>query len=237
MIMDFVLRLSEEQRHRFHASVGQVIADADITRAVVEEHIPGKAIVVAVGDVTSATLLKIGVQPDIFLVDHSTRRGTCDEFSRELLKYVNEHEHELQLERFKVVNPKERIVSRLWETIRNCYQEVVKRRREVGVVGVSANKKIYKGSQQTAANRTRIIYLIEIQGEEDLGIIPAIIEAPGPRSSQTGTGLEDDGIRTVIIYGIPDIGIDILEPDEDMRKTAEDIVKHMEVEHGTRDSI
>jgi len=250
--MSFVLRLPEEQRHRFTTVLGNLIPDDEITAGNIKAHTPDNAIVVAVGDVTSATLLRNGILPDILLVDFATKRGECHDFTAELERYSRANENTFSLERMSVVNPKERISSELWDAIRTCYRELAQARtegtwprqgnqteRDQGPG--SSNKKIYKNSQQPEQHPKRNVYLIIVQGEEDLGIIPAIIEAPSPVSSRTGRKGADDegreGIRTLIIYGIPDKGIDIFEPDHEIKQTARDIVKHMEVEHGTGDSI
>jgi len=258
MTMSFILRLPEGQRHRFDTTLGHLIPDREITQERIEAYIPKDALVVSVGDVTSATLLKHGILPDIAIVDYATKRGECRDFSVELENYVTTRkntaarERAATLQKLRVPNPKERISSELWDTIKRCYHELVRARTRgsarPGEVlpktfqePTSSNKKIYKNSQQPSHHPKRNVYLIVVQGEEDLAIIPAIIEAPvAPSSSHELKNMEGqplEVIRTVIVYGIPDKGIDIFEPDEEIKSTALDIVKHMEVEHGTRDRI
>ena len=257
-MMSFVLRLPEEQRHRFDTTLGHLIPDGEITQERIKDRIPKDAILVSVGDVTSTTLLRNDILPDIFLVDYATKRGECHDFSVELEDYVRTHENVAGMERaftlrkLRVTNPKERITSEIWDTIRRCYDELVLARtnsleahkeappeKARGVA--SSNKKIYKNSREDSHHLKRNVYLIVVQGEEDLGIIPAIIEAPPAASSniepKDTKGVAPRTIRTVIIYGIPDKGIDIFEPDGEIKSAALDIVRHMEVEHGTRDSI
>lgn len=258
MTMSFVLRLPEGQRHRFDTTLGHLIPGGEITQERIEDYIPKGAIVVSVGDVTSATLLKNGILPDIAIVDYATKRGECHDFSVELDNYANMGkntdiwERAFTLQKLRALNPKERISSELWDTIKRCYHELVRTQThgparpgevlpEKSQEPASSNKNIYKNSQQPSHHPKRNIYLIVVQGEEDLAILPAIIEAPvAPSSSDELKNTEGqplEAIRTVIIYGIPDKGIDIFEPDEEIKNTALDIVRHMEVEHGTRDRI
>jgi len=235
--MRFLLKLPKEQRERFHTHIGKVIRDSEITRERILSYLNKDAILVVVGDVTSATLLKNNILADIFIIDKTTKRGRYDTFFVQLKKMMLEKkERKLLVEEISVVNPKERISSELWDAIRECYKRILNerfKREEILGLDVSSNKKIYKNFQEKGAQHIKRVYLISVKGEEDLSIIPAIIEAPTSFSSDAQ--LYEKDIKTIIVYGIPDIGIDIFETTEEVKKTALDIVKNMEVEHGTAD--
>ncbi len=205
MSMGKTLRLPQELRQRFAVRLGQVLKGSEITREALQALIPEDTIIVTVGDVTSATLLKLRIRPDICLVDNATLRGPSTEFDDALDEYLDSLEDPPEVETILVSNPKECITSQLWEAVWELYQNI-------------ANKKIYKSAQTSTAREAEKLSVVTVDGEEDLGIIPAIIEAPP---------------ATIIIYGIPGLGIDIFEPDEAKKNEARDIVAHMEEEHGT----
>ena len=210
---EFMLRLPEEQRSRFDARLGLVLKGGDITAESIRAQIPKAAFVVTVGDMCSATLLDMEIVPDLAIVDNTTRRGSCNLFFTALDAYTSRIGSSPVLGRSDIKNPKECIGSPLWEAVRTGFEQVI------------ANKKIYNDSPRRAVQQRAAMYLIVVQGEEDLAIIPAILEAP--------TNLA----ATVIIYGIPGVGIDIFQPDTGIKETARDIIKRMEVEHGTPDTI
>lgn len=208
-----MLRLPEELRSSFDARLGKVLEGKDIRLRTVSELIPPGAVVVTVGDMCSATLLDMGIVPDLAVVDNSTRRGACGDFPAAIDSYTRRTGSTPLSRRQDIENPRERIGSALWKAVREGYSLAV------------ANKKIYNDSPQPADLQRGTMYLIVVQGEEDLAIIPAILEAPA------------DPTHTVIIYGIPGVGIDIFQPLEGIRETAREIVNRMEVEHGTPDLI
>ncbi len=55
---------------------------------------------------------------------------------------------------------------------------------------------------------------LEVDGEEDLGVIPAVIYAP---------------VGGIVIYGMPDTGLVLLKVTDDDKKSALEIVRNMEV--------
>ncbi len=55
--------------------------------------------------------------------------------------------------------------------------------------------------------------LVEVDGEEDLASIPAIIHAP---------------IGATVIYGLPDTGVCYIEVNEEIKKKAEEVLAKME---------
>ncbi len=75
--------------------------EARVGQRLEEEKPP---VVIAVGDVTSTTLLDVGVQPDVCIVDGATKRGA---FEREVRTR----------ERFVIYNPPATIYPEAWSTI------------------------------------------------------------------------------------------------------------------------
>ncbi len=55
---------------------------------------------------------------------------------------------------------------------------------------------------------------VEVDGEEDLGVIPAVIYAP---------------VGGIVIYGMPNTGLVLLKVTDDDKKSALEIVRNMEV--------
>ena len=77
-----------------------------------------------------------------------------------------------------------------------------------GVITGSLIKEIKKAMEQSAHTR------IEINGEEDLAVLPILFYA-------------DE--NTVVVYGVPDVGMAYIRPSEDSKKLVENIIKKMDV--------
>lgn len=138
-------------------------------KRMVEERREG-ARIVAVGDVVAKTLLEVGVEPDVVVVDGKTLRTVG-------LKLDLNGWDKLTLK-----NPPGMIKKEAWRVFRDVYSR---------------------------AGRV----CVEVDGEEDLLAIPAVLLAP-------------EG--TIIIYGQPGQGLVVLEADANSKKRVMAILKEMQ---------
>ncbi len=128
--------------------------------------------VITVGDVVTFTLLKLGLKPNIAIVDYKTKREKIE--FEEIKKFGDVI--------YAVKNPAGSITPELWNAIKSA---------------IELKKNVR----------------LDVDGEEDLAVIPAVILAP---------------LGAIVIYGIPNTGLVVLEIKEEDKKTAQQIIENME---------
>jgi uncharacterized protein (UPF0218 family) len=142
------VRLPIELRNELKVPLGRLVSEGELVGIVSD-----REKIVTVGDICSLTLFKLGIIPDITIVDFKTRRGSIMELREEITKIgqivIN------------VNNPAGMITEQLWNALEKAYHMNVKVR-------------------------------IEVIGEEDMATLPSVLMASN---------------HTVVIYGLPDIGM------------------------------
>lgn len=130
--------------------------------------IPEDAFIISVGDVTTHNLLKIGLKPNLAIIDNLIQRKTS--------KYKIRYDAKI----LKCENPPGTITDELWTSITEAIKSTKKDN-----------------------------FIIIVDGEEDLAVLPSIILAPP---------------NTLIFYGQPNEGVVIVKA-EKMKQKAEDLLK------------
>ncbi len=162
--LDKPLILKEETRKKLQKIYGKLINEDELKNI--------KGDIFAVGDVVTHTLLKIGINPKIAIVDYKTKRG--EKIYEDVKKFGEKI--------IKVKNPRSKITPELWNAIREAMQyDSVK---------------------------------IEVDGEEDLAVIPVVFFA-------------DLGAN--VIYGMPNTGLVWLKVSNEDKRKVREIIKEMEV--------
>jgi hypothetical protein len=161
------LKLPKGLRYLFKRPFGKVFKGEDLKPAEEIKRLIKDERIIAVGDITLKNMLKVGVKPDLCIVDFKTKR----EIERKITfnKAV------------KVINPAGTITKELWMAIR--------------------------GSVETTDAS------IIVEGEEDLAVLPCIIEAE---------------LGTIVLYGQPDEGIVFVKVTEKKKEEAESMLRLME---------
>lgn len=194
--------LTDELRHELALPLGPVYTTAMLPTALRDA-----TMAVAIGDVVSLTLLELGLAPRIFACDFKTQRGTA---------VVREHHPVLDsgtsMPKTETTAPSGGFVpppAMHYRTqLTRWGTEVIQARNPAG----SITREAWDAVRKAFASKTPGPVRLEIDGEEDLLGIPAILEAP-------------DG--TAVLYGLPGQGVVVVKVDAAMRKRAEDIVARM----------
>jgi len=164
-----MLKLTKETRDLFKTHIGKVIR-GEIPYPYIEfKKSYKKEFLISIGDVVTKNLIKIGMNPDVIIIDGKSMRTKKEEFIIE------------GYEEIKVKNPPGVIADELWDAIKK----------------MRSKQKIF------------------IEGEEDLASLPAILFAP---------------LGALIVYGIPEEGIEVIEANEKNKKRVNEDIKKMEVE-------
>lgn len=142
-------------------------------------------LIVVVGDVVTDSLLSIGIFPNIAIIDNHTLRGEYK--GNDFTDY----------KKLKINNPPATITYNSWKAINNLYEsfkeDVKSRKNDL----FSHSKKINT-------------IIVVVDGEEDLLVIPCIIEAP---------------IGSLILYGQPNKGIVVITVSEELKQSTIALVK------------
>ena len=112
-----VYKLPTEFRSELRNNIGEIIDENQL-----KDKIKGR--VVAVGDEVTLTLKKVGIEPDICIVDFKSGRKKFGEEQQKKIKKIGEQV-------LKVVNPPEVITNELWESISRGYSSKKRTRIEV----------------------------------------------------------------------------------------------------------
>ena len=163
--LDKPLILREKTRKKLQEVHGELVSEEEI------KNLEGE--IICVGDVVTSTLLKLGKEPKIAIVDYRTKRG----------KYEDERIKKFGENVVKVSNPPGTITPELWKVVRKA---------------IHSKKK----------------WRIEVEGEEDLAVIPVVHFAP---------------IGAIVIYGMPNTGVVMIKISDEDKKEVKEIIKEMEV--------
>ncbi len=163
-----MLKLTKETRKLFKTHIGKVIR-GEIPKPYhkFKKFYKGEFFVV-IGDVVAKNMLKIGIRPDVLVIDGKSMRTKKEEVGAE------------GYEEIQIRNPQGTITDDLWNAMKT----------------MKSGQKIF------------------IEGEEDLASLPAILFAP---------------MGALIVYGVPEEGIEIIEVNEKNKKRVKEDIKKMEV--------
>ncbi len=165
--LDKVLHLPEELRAELKKVHGKIVSEG-LLRELLEDRY-----IITVGDVVTDTLLKLGIEPNVAVVDYKTKRNAV-EYER-VIRFGKKV--------MSVHNPPGTITPELWSSLKKAIQEEKSVR-------------------------------IDVDGEEDLAVIPAVLFAPQ---------------GAMVIYGIPNTGLAVIEVTDEDKKNAIRIIEKMEV--------
>jgi uncharacterized protein (UPF0218 family) len=161
------LRLPESLRPELQKVHGELVSEA-----LLPERVKGH-FVITVGDVVTYTLLRMGIKPDVAVVDYRTKRSdVVFEDIRNFGDIV-----------YQVENPPGTITPELWRAVREA---------------IASGRKVR----------------IDVLGEEDLAVIPAVLHSPQ---------------GAIVIYGMPNTGVAIITVNDEHKMNALRIIEQMEV--------
>lgn len=121
-------------------------------------------ITIAVGDVCTASIISQNFYPDIIIIDYKTKRKQITEFYENESTF-NEKINKNYREKISIKNPQATIQANSWISIKNIIKE-----------SISSKKR----------------FQIIVEGEEDLLVLPCVLESPN---------------NSIVLYGQPDEGI------------------------------
>ncbi len=165
--LDKPLVLKERTRKKLQRIYGELISTTDLLKKLTDE------MVICVGDVVTDTLLSLGIEPDVAIVDYKTKR------EKKVFERIKNYGDKV----LKVRNPAGTITPELWVAVRNA---------------LTMNEKIR----------------IDVDGEEDLAVIPVIYFAP---------------LGATVIYGMPNTGLVLIKVSDEDKKKVNEIIREMEV--------
>ncbi len=110
--------LPEDRRDEMREPLGELISEDDISKMDMD------GMVVAVGDVVTATLIKHGIEPDISVVDYRTGREDSDDEAKSVIRSV-------EGDVVNVSNPPGEITDEMWNAIKHSYESGGRVRIEV----------------------------------------------------------------------------------------------------------
>ncbi len=143
-----------------------------------KEKLTAFKIILTVGDITTYRLLKLGIVPDVCIVDSIAMREPVSDAVRDT---INADARTI----YKVDNPAGMISSQLIDAVRRAVTAI------------------------TRHERTRIV----VRGEEDLAVIPAVMEAP-------------EG--AAVVYGQPNEGMVIVAVTAEKRRSAKHLLRKVQ---------
>ena len=110
--------LSDDKRDEMREPLGELISGDDIPKKEMN------GMVVAVGDMVTATLIKQGIEPDISVVDYRTGRKNSDDETKSIIRSIGGKV-------VNVSNPPGEITDEMWNAIERSYESGGKVRIEV----------------------------------------------------------------------------------------------------------
>jgi len=113
------LLLPDELRAELAKPYGPVLNEVDLAG-----HLRGCRKILAIGDMVGASLVKMGIEPDLMIYDYRTERGPCDEDTKSLLRKVEGMN-------MKVDNPPGRLTAELWNAVAKAIKTGKKTKIEV----------------------------------------------------------------------------------------------------------
>ena len=114
-VPEIVWRMPDGFREEFKRTLGPTVTDAGLLAAV-----NGRP-VTAIGDITSASVLKAGLKPMLIIVDFGTRRGPLPKGDRDL-KRVQAYGDRV----VNVKNPAAVLTKDLWTAIKDAYDRAAR---------------------------------------------------------------------------------------------------------------
>ncbi len=163
--LDKPLILREETRKKLQKVYGKIVTEEELREL--------RGDIIAVGDIVASTLLRLGKEPHVIIVDYKTKR---EEYVDELVKNFGERS-------VRVQNPAGTITPQLWDAVARALRSGEKWR-------------------------------IEVDGEEDLAVIPVVHLAP---------------LGAIVIYGMPNTGVVMIKVSEKDKDEVNKIIEEMEV--------
>jgi len=188
-VPEVVVSLPQELRPELKEPMGRVYADAEALLA------DAGAPLVAVGDVVTYHLLEAGRRPDVALVDERTERTAVDE---EISAAIGGFDRDVAVE-----NPPATLTAALLSALSDA----------IGGTGVGTGAGSENASAEASANARAASTLIDVDGEEDLATLPAILVAPKGAS---------------VVYGQPGEGMVLVQVDREATERARDLLTRMD---------
>jgi len=191
------LILPEDLREKLRQPIGKVIKNGQLFRYI---NIMKYSMMIAVGDIISMELVKVGIEPDVKIIDFRSRRKPILDKS-EILNSKSQ------------INPKSEIINnkRLEFKDSNLFGASNLEFRisnDPGTINSQAVVAIKKAIDQFI--KTGKKQTIVINGEEDLLALPAIMLAP---------------LNSVVLYGQWQIGVVMIKVDEKTKKSVSELLK------------
>ena len=154
-----MLKLPKSLRKELRKPFGELHRSANLIENPLQKQLEEDKLIIAIGDVTSINLMKLGIQPQICIVDNLTQREPIEHNLNHTrnIKYVD--------------NP----------------------------AGVLTDEFIVICSQSIKEATSDNPIIIQVKGEEDLAVLPCVINSPKD---------------TMILYGQPNEGIVLVRVDE-----------------------
>lgn len=185
---DVLLTLPDDLRGAFKEPFGPVSTDPhELLEAV-------SGPIVAVGDVVTYHLLEAGRRPDVAVLDGYTERTPVDEAIREGTDEYGAYDRHRT-----VGNPAATLTASLLDALAGALDGID---RNDGAGGT--------GSESTETT------VIDVDGEEDLCTLPAIVAAPH---------------GTTVVYGQPGEGMVRVPVDGETRERARELIERMDGDH------
>jgi uncharacterized protein (UPF0218 family) len=113
------LLLPDELRAELAKPFGPVLNEVDLAG-----HLRGCRRIMAIGDMVGASLVKMGIEPDLMVYDNRTERGPCDEETKGLLRKIEGAS-------MKADNPPGKLTAELWNAVNKAIKAAKKTKIEV----------------------------------------------------------------------------------------------------------
>lgn len=156
------------------------------------------SMVITVGDVVTESLLSKDFSPHLSIIDNQTLRGQFK--GRSFNNY----------EKYKTHNPQATIQFFSWKIIHDIID---------GIAKSIENKRINNGKNQVnlkkfSSTSKNYPIILEVEGEEDLLVIPCVLEAP---------------LQGLVLYGQPKEGIVLVTVTNNLKERIGSLVKEFKV--------
>ncbi|MFW9928727.1 MAG: GTP-dependent dephospho-CoA kinase family protein [Candidatus Thorarchaeota archaeon] len=145
-------------------------------------------LIITVGDVVTDSLFKIGIFPDLAIIDKKTLRGYYNS------DFLYERSYTT------ISNPPATITFEAWITIRNIVHSFKEKSNQTNQANLF---------HQTLENTL----IIQVIGEEDLLVLPCILECP---------------IGSLVLYGQPNQGIVVVTISNDLKISIKSLLEKFE---------
>ncbi|MGL6298520.1 MAG: GTP-dependent dephospho-CoA kinase family protein [Methanobacteriaceae archaeon] len=178
-----MLILDKNLRHEFKKPLGDLYASFDEAVSKINPN----SFLISVGDETTKNLIESGLKSDISIIDNLIQRKNSN--------YEFENHDNIFKNILRAENPPGTISTSLWETIELAINSGL---------GINNDSDTYKASDKNNN------FLIVVNGEEDLAVLPCILMAPE---------------NTVLLYGQPNEGVVLVDAQKAKNKAKKFISK------------